>query len=214
MKSILIYGDSLTYGKVPNLAERYDRVMNFVGVLENEIGSEYRVIDEGLRARMLYGENGFFPERNGLTQFGPILGSHLPVDLVCIFLGTNDCNQKSDKSEEEIYQALNGYKEKVVAWCENLSIKKIPKILLITPPVVRGDQVLLQETMSYIFGSNAEEKSKKLKEIYKNFCNKENCLFFDASEVCETADGEGVHLDKENNILLGEALANKIKEYL
>ncbi len=212
MKSILIYGDSLVYGKMPKTPKRYERAKNFIGVLEQLLGGEYRIIDEGLRARTLSGENGFFPNRDGLAQFGPILGSHLPVDLVCIFLGTNDCNNKDTKTTEEIAQSLPKYKDEISIWCKNLSIEMEPKVMIISPPVIRSDQVVLDEAMSTIFGSEAEYKSKKLKDIYKAFCAEEKYMFFDAAAFCTTADGEGVHLDEAGNISLGNALANKIKE--
>ncbi len=210
MKSILIYGDSLVYGKMIKTPKRYERSKNFIGVIEKTLGADYQIIDEGLRARTLSGENGLYPHRNGLEQFGPILGSHLPLDLVCIFLGVNDCNKKDTKSDTEIAASLIEYKKEVAQWCKNLSIDQIPKIMVITPPTIRDDQVLLDEAMSGIFGIGAEEKSKKLKTIYKNFCDKENCVFFDASEFCTTADKEGIHLDEENNVSLGKALADKI----
>lgn len=214
MKEILIYGDSLVYGKMPGSPKRYSREKNFIGVLERELGSEYKIIDEGLRARTLGGENGFFPERNGLSQFGPILGSHLPTDLVCIFLGTNDCNKADFKEFEEIPEILIDYKEIIDWWLNSLSIEYKPKVLVIAPPVIRGSEVVKCEGMNKIFDETSENKSKVLAEIYESFCKKNNCEFFDASKHCVSADGEGVHLDEKNNELLGIDLAEKIKSIL
>ena len=210
-KTILIYGDSYTHGKIPGVPKRYSREDNFVGVLEKELGNYFRIIDEGLRARTLSGENAFFKERDGLVQFGPILGSHLPLDLICIFLGTNDCNKTGSKSDEEIYKALLEYKNKIEEWCKNLTIESIPKILVITPPIIRGDQVALDKVISGIFNTESEEKSKRLASIYEKFCTENNCEFFNSAEFCKTADREGIHLDLENNASLGKALAEKIK---
>ncbi len=214
MKEVLIYGDSLVYGKMPCTPVRYLREKNFIGVLERELGSDYRIIDEGLRARTLGGENGFFPERNGLAQFGPILGSHLPANLVCIFLGTNDCNKADFKEFEEIPTILKEYKDKIDSWLSSLSIEQKPKILIISPPVIRGSEVIKCEGMHKIFDETSENKSKVLVEVYETFCNKNSCEFFDAGKNCISADGEGVHLDEKNNELLGIALAEKIKSIL
>ena len=214
MKEILIYGDSLVYGKMPGSPKRYSREKNFIGVLESQLGKEYKIIDEGLRARTLGGENGFFPERNGLSQFGPILGSHLPTDLVCIFLGTNDCNKADFKEFEEIPEILIDYKEIIDWWLNSLSIEYKPKVLVIAPPVIRGSEVVKCEGMNKIFDETSENKSKVLAEIYESFCKKNNCEFFDASKHCVSADGEGVHLDEKNNELLGIDLAEKIKSIL
>jgi lysophospholipase L1-like esterase len=212
-KTILTYGDSYTHGKVPGAPKRYSREENFVGVLEKELGEDFRIIDEGLRARTLSGENTFFPERDGLAQFGPILGSHLPLDLICIFLGTNDCNKTSSKSDEEIYQALLEYKNKIEEWCKNLIIEKIPKVMIIAPPVIRGDQVILDKVISGIFDAESEEKSKRLAPIYEKFCNENGCEFFNSATYVKTSDGEGIHLDLENNASLGKVLAREIKNF-
>ncbi len=211
MKSVLIYGDSLVYGKLPNVPTRYAREKRFIGVAEKELGNEYRIIDEGLRARLLSGENGFFPERNGLDQFGPIFASHLPLDLVCLFLGTNDCNKKDTKTSDEIKESLYAYLEKINSWIESMSIDHKPLLMIIAPPIVRGDQVMMSESIQTIFNEQSEEKTLKLVDIYKSFCDETGSIFFNASDYSKTADGEGVHLDEENNRLLGLALAEKIK---
>ncbi len=212
MKEVLIYGDSLVYGKMPGSPKRYPREKNFIGVLERELGKEFKIIDEGLRARTLGGENGFFPERNGLSQFGAILGSHLPADLVCIFLGTNDCNKADFKEFEEIPEILSEYKNKIDWWLNSLSIEQKPKILVIAPPIIRGSEVVKCEGMRKIFDETSENKSKILAEIYESFCIKNDCQFFDASKHCTGADGEGVHLDENSNETLGLALSIKIQQ--
>ena len=214
MKSVLIYGDSLVYGKIPKVSNRYEHHKTFVGVIEKNLGTEFRVISEGLRARTLDGENGFFSKRNGLEQFGPILGSHLPLDVVIIFLGVNDCNRMDTKDDSAIYGSLLKYKQEVIDWCKNLSVDKIPKILVVAPPHIRAEQLVIDEPMSKIFGPDAEGKSKRLTEIYNDFCSREDCEFFDASLYCKTSDGEGVHLDEENNFLLGQALTEKIRNVI
>ncbi len=211
MKTVLFYGDSLVYGKIPKFTKRYNRSLNFIGVIEKDLGKDYRIIDEGLRARTLSGENKFFTNRNGLNQFGPIIGSHLPLDLVWIFLGTNDCNKKDLKTEKEIYQSLLNYKNEIIEWCKNLSIDQTPKIGIIVPPEIRADQVIKDEVMNNIFDIQSQQKIIKIREIYKDFCENENVIFFDSNEFCITAENEGIHLDESNNLSLGNALSDKIK---
>lgn len=212
MKSILFYGDSLTYGKIPKKNARYSNEKNFTGVMQEKLKNDFLIISEGLRARTLSGENGFFEERDGLDQFGPILGSHLPLSLVCIFLGTNDCNSKDVKTKADIITALTEYKKKVIFWCDQFSIETIPKILFIAPPCIQFSEVQQDENMRKIFNLESEKKSRELSNIYKTFCEQENCIFFDANKVSQTCLGEGVHLDDENNILLGFELATFIKD--
>lgn len=211
MKNVLIYGDSLVYGKMPGIPTRYPREKNFIGVLERALGNEYQIVDEGLRARTLAGENSFFPERNGLEQFGPIYGSHVPLDLVCLFLGTNDCNRGDTKTEEDVYRAFTSYIEKIALWNKNLSIEIVPKILIIAPPLIRGSEVMKDEGISKIFSELSGERSEMLALIYEKFSKENGCIFFDASKYCVASDGEGVHLDEVNNMKLGQALAEIIQ---
>lgn len=211
MKHILIYGDSLVYGKVPGKPQRFPFGTNFTEILSESLGKEYYLIPEGLRARTLGGENGFFPERNGLEQFGPIFGSHVPLDLVCIMLGSNDCNGKDVKTFEEIQNILKTYTEKVLQWCTSLSISTVPRIMFIAPPLIRDTETQKDEGMKNIFPVGAEARLKQISDIMKTFCEQNECIFFDTAAVCQTADGEGVHLDEENNKKLGIALALYIK---
>lgn len=211
-KQILFYGDSLVYGKKPSIAERFDADIRFTGVTQKILGDEYNVIEEGLRARNLFGENLFFAERNGLDQFGPIFGSHVPVDMVIIMLGTNDCNKSKEKIDEEYFKAFDSYIEKIQLWSKPFANKPIPKILIVASPYVRGIEVEKDAKMNEIFGKEAEEKSKKLATIYSTYCQKNNIAFFDASTICVTADGEGIHLDEENNGKLGMFLAHEIRK--
>lgn len=212
-KQVLIYGDSLVYGKKPSVQERFDSTTRFTGIIQKILGDDFDIIEEGLRARMLVAENVFFPERNGLEQFGPTFGSHVPLDLVVIMLGTNDGNSGQHRTAEEYTSALASYLEKISTWCTNLGIPTIPKVLLVAPPHMQASEIAQDAALTKIFGEAAEEKSKELAPIYEKFAQENNITFFDASTVCTSAQGEGVHLDAENHRLLGEALANQIIKY-
>lgn len=51
MKTILCYGDSNTYGLKSDLVSRYPRNVRWTGILQEKLGSEYYVIEEGLGGR-------------------------------------------------------------------------------------------------------------------------------------------------------------------
>ena len=210
-QQILFYGDSLVFGKKPVVLERFEKDVRFTGVAQKILGTDFTIIEEGLRARNLSGENPFFVDRDGLVQFSAIMSSHLPLDLVIIMLGTNDCNKSSEKSADEISLALDSYREKIKSACAFFGGVALPRLLIVSPPHIRGSEADKDSRMKNIFGSDAEERSKKLATIYAEYCQKNNIAFFDAATVCSTADGEGIHLDIENNRKLGEALAKQIK---
>lgn len=47
MKTVLCYGDSNTYGYVPETGLRYPREVRYPGRLQLLLGEEYCVIEEG-----------------------------------------------------------------------------------------------------------------------------------------------------------------------
>ncbi len=204
-KTILVYGDSYTFGKIPGGA-RYDSETRFTGVLQKTLGDAYEVIEEGLRGRTLDGENKFFPYRNGFPQFGPIFGSHLPIDLVIFFLGTNDTNSGSGKTAEEIVKSNDKYLERVEWWCDHLGFAK-PKIMLIAPPAINEKESY--KAFENVF-KGSESTSRRLSKLMEKFARSEDFLFLDASEIVKVSIVDGVHLDEEANKLLGQAIAEKI----
>jgi len=211
IKRILLYGDSFVFGKVSGKNERLPADVRFTGVLQSTLGEDCEILEEGLRARTIEGENAFFKDRDGLAQFGPILGSHLPLNLIVIFLGTNDCNSKADKTPLQIAQSLKSYQSVVQEWCEFLAVP-IPQLLVIAPPSI--DDSHYDEGSRTIFGEEAAQKVDQLPSLYHQIAKEIGAHFFDASKVCEPAMGDGVHLDEENNKQLGQALAVKVQDIL
>ena len=51
MKTILCFGDSNTWGYAPETKNRYGRAVRWAGVLQQELGSEYLIIEEGCNGR-------------------------------------------------------------------------------------------------------------------------------------------------------------------
>lgn len=208
-KQILIYGDSYVFGKIPG-GDRYDSATRFTGVMQKYLGDGYEIIEEGLRGRTLSGENGHFPHSNGLTQFDGIFGSHLPLDLVMIMLGTNDCNSSRDTTAEDIVAGYTKYLRAISWWAKHLGFPK-PKVALIAPPVI--DEPASHTWFKNIFNGGGP-KSEALPSLLKAFAAENKTFYFDASQVARVSLVDGVHLDIENNHLLGRALTQFVKEIL
>ena len=208
-RKILIYGDSITYGRIPKVFEQYDANTRWTGILQKNLGDNYEVIEEGLRARMLAGSNPNFEDRDGLKQFGPILGSHLPLDLIVIFLGTNDMNAVSGKAPEEIAAPLEEYFVKIDWWVRELRIPKKPEVLIIAPPLI-NESVLKGSTMF----SGGESKSKAIAPLYKAKAEQHTAFFFNAADYVLPSEIDGVHLDEENNRILATKLTPIVQDIL
>jgi lysophospholipase L1-like esterase len=97
LKTLVCFGDSNTWGYVPGSnGERFPRDVRWPNRLQAALGDEWEVIAEGLSGRTATVERPDSEGRNGLPYLLPCLLSHAPVDLVVIFLGTNDVNYVAD----------------------------------------------------------------------------------------------------------------------
>jgi lysophospholipase L1-like esterase len=97
VKTLVCFGDSNTWGHVPGSGgERHPREARWPVLLQHALGDEWEVIAEGLNGRTATFERADSEGRNGLPYLLPCLLSHAPVDLVVIFLGTNDVNFLDD----------------------------------------------------------------------------------------------------------------------
>ena len=97
MKTLVCFGDSNTWGYVPGSGgARFPRETRWPVRLAAALGEEWEVIAEGLNGRTATVERPDSEGRNGLPYLLPCLLSHAPVDLVVIFLGTNDVNFVAD----------------------------------------------------------------------------------------------------------------------
>lgn len=205
-KNIFIYGDSITWGRIPGRPERYEQRIRFTEVVQDELGDDFCVIAEGLRGRTLSGENGFFPHRDGLGQFGPILASHLPLDLIVLFLGTNDVNSRSDKTANDTAESVYDYKKAIEWWCDHMAMP-LPSLMLVSPP-------LICDVGDPIFSSESESRSAEFLTAFKAVADELGIDFLDAAAYVSPSNIDGVHLSKTDNRKLGLGLAKKIRAAL
>lgn len=200
-KRIIFYGDSLVWGKVPGVNTQFPADVRLTGILQQRLGNEYDIIEAGLRARNLVGDNPYFNYRDGLVTFSPILGSLLPADAVVIFLGSNDTNNKPNFSAAEVADSLESYQALVTEWASFLQCPT-PKLAIILPPRIHEDA--FDEPMAKIF-TGAAKKLDELRKLLRQKADTLHLPVFDAG-IVEPDDADGIHLSAENNKKLGEAL--------
>src|SRR5690606_5397717 len=91
MKTILAYGDSLTFGTNAETQGRHAYEDRWPTVLQERLAGRARVIAEGLGGRTtVFDDFSAIADRNGARVLPTMLASHSPLDLVVLFLGTND----------------------------------------------------------------------------------------------------------------------------
>lgn len=210
MKTILVYGDSLTWGSVPGEPRRHDRKVRWPNVMSNQLGQEYEIITDGLRGRLTaYDEHLSDSNRNASQTLPTALYSHAPLDLVILMLGTNDMQPHIAGTS---IAAMQGMRRLVTIVQNHVAGPDIPnpEILIVAPPRL----CKTHDEFYTGFFEGTIEQSYKLAEYFSQIAQEKECRFFDAGTVAQTSAIDGVHLDTQNTINIGKALAPIVKEIL
>lgn len=203
MKTILCYGDSLTWGYDPEGKGRHAYEDRWPSILQAAIGDDVHVVAEGLNGRTTaFDDHVAGADRNGARILPTILTSHAPLDVVIIMLGVNDmkpfvCGHAAGTKQgmERLIDIIRGH--------DYPTEQPAPQIVLVSPPpLCRTDE----PDFAAVFNDRIAE-SKKLAGLYARLSEERGCAFFDAGTVAATSHLDGVHLDVENTHAIGKSLA-------
>lgn len=210
MKTVLCYGDSLTWGYSAENLGRHAYDDRWPSVLQAQLGAAARVIPEGLNGRTTaYDDHLADADRNGARILPTMLATHEPLDLVIILLGTNDLKPFICGHAIGIKQGA----ERLVRLVQNHAYAfdaQAPAVLLASPPPVRETP---DADFTAMFDGGIAE-SKKLAAYYSQVAELNRCHFFDAGTVAKTTPLDGIHLDAENTRAIGKALAPVVRGIL
>src|SRR3989344_7007518 len=134
-KRILCYGDSNTWGYIPATAKRHPVGIRWTSLLQEKLSSDYEIIEEGLNSRTTDMDDPKHIGKNGLIYLRPCLETHDPIDLIILFLGTNDTKERFDREPEMIIEGI----ENLLKAIKQFSVEeetKMPQIILISPPLI------------------------------------------------------------------------------
>lgn len=210
MKTVLCYGDSLTWGHNPETLSRHEHEDQWPTTLARALGPSFHVIAEGLGGRTTaYDDFLSGADRNGARILPTILSTHSPIDLIVIMLGSNDMKPSIHGSAVIASYGMRRLVEIVRGHAYPFG-GAAPRIILVAPPhIVETRKVDYAEML----GTGAIE-SPKLAGFYQTAANEMGCGFFDAASVAKCTPLDGVHLDAENTRNIGEALAPLVRGML
>jgi lysophospholipase L1-like esterase len=210
MKTILAFGDSLTYGADAETGGRHAFEDRWPSVLERGLNGTARAIAEGLGGRTTtFDDWTSSADLNGARILPVLLKSHQPLDAVVIMLGTNDLKRYVNGSALAAAMGMKRLAQIVQSFPYDIG-HPVPNVVLVSPPhVVDSDHV----EMAPMFEGGVEE-SKKLAARYKRVADELGCAFFDASTVAAATTLDGVHLDALNTRKIGEGLVPLVAQVL
>jgi lysophospholipase L1-like esterase len=205
-KNILCFGDSNTWGFPPDCGARYDRQTRWPGVLQQALGEDYYVIEEGLPGRNTVWDDPVEGGKNGLKQLLPLIHSHMPLDLLIIMLGTNDFKNRFSVSPLDISWSI-GRLVKAARDSGHPLLGEAPEVLVLCPPPLAD---LSNSPFAGIL-VGAEAKSRQLAAVLGAFCEDNQIRMFDAGSVVQTSPVDGVHWEPEEHRKLGVAVAGQVQ---
>jgi lysophospholipase L1-like esterase len=209
---ILVYGDSLTWGIIPNTRKRLLFDERWPGVLENKLNElvhRVRLIEDCLNGRRTVWEDSFKPGRNGLVGLSQCIEIHSPLALVILMLGTNDF--QFSHPYNNAWSAAQGIAT-LVHEIRKAPIEPgmpIPPILVVCPPPICSPQGVLASKFA-----GAEQRCAGLADAYRAVSSDLGCHFFDAASVTSSSRVDGIHLDADQHLALGRALADAVAPIL
>lgn len=209
MKTLLCFGDSNTYGTLPmrdrDDARRLDWPRRWPGVLQAQLGSGWRVIEEGLPGRTIGRDDPIEgADRNALRYLPACLQTHRPLDVALFMLGTNDLKARFAASAAQIAAGAHALIDAVIE--HTLPGHARPRIVLISPAPIEE-----QGCLADMFAGGAA-KARELAPLLRAVAAQRGVGFLDAGAHIRVSADEGIHLDEAAHQALGLAAAGVVRE--
>ena len=213
-KHIVCFGDSNTHGCCADPAdtadggERFNEEERWTCLLQEKLGKEYLVLEEGLNGRTTVFEDPTGEGRKGIDSIYSCLVTHKPVDLLIIMLGTNDTKERFSANDFTIERGM----ERLITKAKGLPVWAggKPNILLIAPPSIKPEVVLLRGA----FNAKSVETSRKLASAYEALAQRQNCAFLNAEGIGIFNDIDCLHLTSQGHKNMAEAIAKKVTQLI
>lgn len=202
MKKILCFGDSNTYGYIPNNGARYDKNTRWTGVLSLLSHGKFEIIEDGCNNRTAFAANSAGKIFTGYEILPELLTDDF--DAVVLAIGINDTQFLYNLSSIEIASGV----EKLI----NIVKVKSPqaKILLVAPSILTDD--VLNGNFACLFDRTSIEKSRQLPLLYKKIAEKQNIEFLDLNSVVKTSSLDGLHYAPEQHLKIAQAIFTILSE--
>ena len=212
MHNVLVYGDSVSWGIIPETRNRFAFEERWPGVLENQLrdsGKNVRIIEDSLNGRRTVWEDPFRPGRNGRQGLAQRIEIHSPLSLVIVMLGTNDF--QFSHPYNNAWSAAQG----IVALVNDIRNAPVepgmplPPVLVICPPPIGPPKGFIAPKFL-----GADERCRGLADAYREVTSGLGCHFFDAGSVTASSRVDGIHLDADQHVTLGKALVGVVAPIL
>lgn len=212
-KTILCYGDSNTFGQRSDDVNkgRWSANVRWTGRLQQLLGDDYYVIEEGLSSRTTNIDYAKKPGRNGQTYLIPCLQSHNPISLVVLMLGTNDFKDEFSRSSQDVANAVAELAADIKQYAHNND--QPTRLLIVSPIHIDANAPNFATLYGAKYGAESVRKSLDLSDCLAQVADDNDCMFFDAATVAK-AGQDGLHLNEASHEPLARALNDLVLRHL
>lgn len=202
MKKILCFGDSNTYGYIPNNGARYDKNTRWTGVLSLLSHGKFKIIEGGCNNRTAFATNPAGKIFTGYEILPELLTDDF--DAVVLAIGINDTQFLFDTVIEDFTTGIENLINIVQAKCPQA------KIILVAPSILTDD--VLNGNFACLFDRTSIEKSRQLPLLYKKIAEKQNIEFLDLNSVAKTSSLDGLHYAPEQHKKIAQVIFKILSE--
>lgn len=205
MKSVLCFGDSLTWGSRPDGQGRHAFADRWPNVLQAGL-PQADVVADGLRGRTTAMDQHASPaDMNGSALLPSVIHAHAPLDLVIIALGANDVYwgyplNRAVRGLEHLAEQVRHHPQRVAG-----SVP--PQCLFVLPqPLVACDDPHITEALI--------ERSHRFVELAKLKAAQIDVPCFESGSVAKSSLRDGIHLEAQDTRAIGQALIPLVQDLL
>ena len=202
MKKILCFGDSNTYGYIPNNGARYDKNTRWTGVLSLLSHGKFKIIEGGCNNRTAFATNPAGKIFTGHEILPELLTDDF--DVVVLAIGINDTQFLFDTVIEDFTTGIENLINIVQAKCPQA------KIILVAPSILTED--VLNGNFACLFDRTSIEKSRQLPLLYQKIAEKQNIEFLDLNSVAKTSSLDGLHYAPEQHLKIAQVIFKILSE--
>jgi lysophospholipase L1-like esterase len=133
---------------------------------------------------------------------------HSPLSLVVLALGTNDFQSMHPHNAWQSSQGIAA----LVGAIRGAPVEPgmpIPPILVMCPPLLATPKGPIAPKFE-----GGDRKCAGLPDAYEKVCKELDCHYLDANTVTTSSKVDGVHLDADQHLTLGKALAKVVAPLL
>lgn len=192
---------------MPDLLNRYPKHIRWTGILQQRLGDNFDVIEEGLGGRTTVWDDPVEEHKNGKKYLLPCLESHRPIDLVILMLGTNDLKDRFHVSSFTIATSIENLLNSIEKSASGPDFKA-PQVLLVCPVPIRD--VGNPDLNRMLEGGFS--KSHELGAYYAAIAQRRGIWYLEPGERVQTSDQDGIHYTEAGHAKMAELMEEAVRK--